>query len=135
MLFDSSIILANYIAIIVNNNTRSQFNNYSSDNNDREFSSTSIQIRYNRRELNMLKTEVFFVYEFYKKILQNYRVKKYIREIIKTIQKMNKIYDQKYNKKTLLLQLFIVIKKNNASLKYKKNKSRRRVLIGREIAN
>lgn len=135
MLFDLSIISASYIVMIVNNDTRSQFNDYSSGDDDREPSPTSIQIRYNCRELNILKAKAFSAYEFHKKISQGHRAKEYTREVIKAIQKINKVYAYKYNKKTFLSQLFTVAKKNNVSLKYKKNKSRRRALTGREAAD
>ena len=83
----------------------------------------------------MLKVKAFSAYEFHKKISQGYRAEEYTREVIKAIQKVNKVYAHKYDKKTSLSQLFIVTKKNNVSLKYKKNESRRYVLIGREAAD
>ena len=49
--------------------------------------------RYTRRELNILKTKVFLVYKFYKKISKAYRAEEYTREITKTIQRVNRAYD------------------------------------------
>lgn len=82
----------------------------------------------------MLEVEVFLAYEFYKKISKVYRAKEYTREITKTIQRVNKVYDQKYTK-SALSQSFAIIKKNNKNLIFKKNKSKRRALTKRETAN
>ena len=135
MSFDPSITPASYAAMTANDDTRSQFNGYSSGDDDRGPPPAPVQTRYNRRGLDMLEAGAFSAYEFHKKIPQGHRAEEYTREVTKAIQKVNKAYAHKYDKKTPLPQLFTVAKKDDVGLKYKKNGSRRRALTGREAAD
>ena len=81
-----------------------------------------------------MKAGVSSAYEVHSKISEGHRAEEYTREVSKAIQKVNRVFGEKYVK-TPLPQSFTVAKKDDEALKYKKNGSRRRALTGREAAN
>ena len=85
MSFNLSITSTNYVFLINTRNARSQFSNQSDHENNRVTSPKSISLRYDRRELDILKVDAFEVYELYKKISENYRAEEFARDIIKII--------------------------------------------------
>ena len=134
MTFDSSITPASYAQLTGTDSARSQSDDQS-DNDDDQGPASMSATRYNRRGQDLLEAGAFSAYEFHKKIPEAYRAEEYTREVTKAIQKVNKAYGQKYDEKASLPQSFTVAKKNDESLKYKKNGSRRRALTGRDAAD
>ena len=101
MTFDPSITSAHYATMLGTNNARSQSINQSSDDDDGAPGPVSVHSRYARRGLDMLEAEVFSAYEFHKKIPEAHRAEEYTREVTKAFQRVNRAYDQTYNKSAL----------------------------------
>ncbi|KAF6233533.1 hypothetical protein HO173_008264 [Letharia columbiana] len=133
--FDPTITTATYAALTGTDDTRSQSSDHSSGDDDRQPAPVPTQSRYDRRGLDLLEAGAFSAYEFHKKIPEGHRAEEYTREVTKAIQRVNRVYGQKYNEKAALPQSFSVAKKDDEGLQYKKNGSRRRALTGREAAD
>ena len=85
MSFNSSITPTNYAFLINTRDARSQSSDSSDYENNRVASSEPVSLRYDRRELNILKADAFEAYELYKKIPESHRAEEFARDMIKVI--------------------------------------------------
>ena len=134
MTFDPAITAADYARLTGTEDAPSQSSSESDGDDDQGPIPEPVRSRYHRRGLDLLEAGASSAYEVHGKILEGHRAEEYSREMSKAIQKVNRAFGEKYEK-TPLPQSFVVAKKNDEALKYKKNGSRRRALTGREAAD
>ena len=134
MTFDPATTPADYARLTGTEDAPSQSSSDSDSDDDQGPAPEPVRSRYDRRGLDLLEAGASSAYEIHSKIAEGHRAEEYTREVTKAIQKVNRVFNEKYEK-TPLPQSFTVAKKNDDALKYKKNGSRRRALTGREAAD
>ena len=99
MKFNLSITPASYALL---DDIRGQSSTQLDNEDDRPPPPTSVQSRYDGWGLDMMKAEAFEAYELHKNILEGHRAEDYARELTKEIQKMNRTYNEKYTRPSLV---------------------------------